>query len=74
MTKTGRDNDRVPMYMDRRIAALVPAHNEADHVGGVIRTMPEFVDHIVVVDDGSQDDTASVVRAQEDPRVVLICP
>lgn len=50
----------------------MPAYNEAAHVGGVVTTMPDFVDHIVVVDDGSADDTSAAALAPADPRVVLI--
>jgi glycosyltransferase involved in cell wall biosynthesis len=60
------------MYKDRRIAALVPAFNEEAHVGGVIRTMPAFVDHIVIVDDCSTDGTRAAVEAEHDPRVSLV--
>lgn len=56
----------------RRIVALVPSYNEAPHVGGVVRTMPEFVDDIVVVDDCSSDGTAEAALEPGDPRVTLI--
>lgn len=56
------------------IATLIPAYNEEKQIANVLRTIPDYVDHIVVVDDGSKDRTAEVVRAcaVEDPRVVLI--
>ena len=38
----------------------------------VIDTMPDYVDHIVIVDDCSPDATSEVVRANPDPRVSLI--
>lgn len=60
------------MYEGRRIAAVVPAHNESAHIATVITTMPDLVDHIVVVDDASSDDTAAVARATGDPRLVVI--
>lgn len=34
--------------------------------------MPAFVDHIIVIDDCSPDETSDVVRAENDPRVTLI--
>ena len=41
-------------------------------MGDVIRTMPDFVDHIVVVDDLSPDSTSEAALAVGDPRVVVI--
>jgi len=60
------------MYREARIAVVVPAHNEAGHVGDVIRRMPDYVDHIVVVDDGSSDHTGDVAREVGDARVQVI--
>jgi glycosyltransferase involved in cell wall biosynthesis len=42
-----------------RIAAVIPAYNEAGRVGRVLETLPhELVDDIIVVDDHSTDGTA----------------
>lgn len=60
------------MYKGARIAAVVPAYNEAKMISRVIETMPDFVDHIVIVDDCSPDDTSGAVLASTDSRVVLI--
>ncbi|WP_340097689.1 glycosyltransferase family 2 protein [Salinibaculum salinum] len=45
------------MYQGKSIGAVIVAHNEAGLVGGVIETLPEFVDRAYVVDDGSTDGT-----------------
>lgn len=60
------------MYKGAVIAAVVPAYNEAKMISEVISTMPEFVDHIVIVDDCSPDDTSEVVKKIKDSRVHLI--
>jgi glycosyltransferase involved in cell wall biosynthesis len=60
------------MYQNHRIAAVVPAYNEERHIGGVIRSMPELVNHLVVVDDASTDGTAERARETGDPRLVLL--
>ncbi|HTK28622.1 MAG TPA: glycosyltransferase family 2 protein [Vicinamibacterales bacterium] len=51
------------------IAAVIPAFNEGRHVAEVVRGTAPFAVGIVVVDDGSADDTAA--RAREAGAVVL---
>lgn len=60
------------MFNGARIAAVVPAYREEAHIAQVVETMPDFVDHIVIVDDCSPDDTSGVVRRLNDSRVLLI--
>jgi glycosyltransferase involved in cell wall biosynthesis len=60
------------MYKNAVIAAVVPAYKEERMIATVVRTMPEFVDHIVIVDDCSPDATSEVVAGLTDPRVTLI--
>ncbi len=60
------------MYRDLTVAVVVPAYNESKLVGRVIETCPELVDHIVVVDDCSPDDTSDAARAVGDPRLDLV--
>jgi len=59
-------------YKDRTVAVVIPAHNEAAFIGSVIRTLPSYVDTIIVVDDASTDGTAEVARRTEDRRVHVI--
>lgn len=54
------------MYKNKKIAVIVPAHNEENLVSKVIDTMPDFVDEIIVVDDCSKDTTSEVVKAYVD--------
>lgn len=63
------------MYRDQTVAVIIPAFNEEKLIGRVIESMPDFVDHIVVVDDASRDKTAAVVEALQanyGGRLVLI--
>lgn len=46
----------------RRVVALVPALNEESTIGGVVAGALKYVDHVVVVDDLSMDDTAEYAR------------
>jgi len=50
------------MFRGRVVAVVIPACNEADKVAATIRSVPGFVDHVVVVDDGSGDATAAIAR------------
>ncbi len=60
------------MFDGTRVAVVVPAFNEARLIGRTLGRVPAFVDQIVVVDDGSRDDTAERARSAHDPRVVVI--
>ncbi|MFB6164764.1 MAG: glycosyltransferase family 2 protein [Haloarculaceae archaeon] len=50
------------MYRNHTIGVVVPAYNEAGLVGDVVRTVPEYVDRVYVVDDGSTDETWAEIR------------
>jgi glycosyltransferase involved in cell wall biosynthesis len=39
------------------VGVVIPAYNEERQIDKVLETMPEYVDHIIVVDDGSTDTT-----------------
>ena len=39
------------------IGIVIPARNEEAHIGRVLETLPTFVDHAIVIDDGSTDET-----------------
>lgn len=56
----------------KQIAVVVPAFAEAAHILTVLASMPAFVDHVVVVDDASPDETAAIVRRSGDHRVRLL--
>jgi glycosyltransferase involved in cell wall biosynthesis len=56
----------------KRVAVVVPAHDEESLIAGVVATMPDFVDRIYVVDDGSTDATGEHAGGDGDPRVEVI--
>ena len=62
------------MYQGKTVAVVVPAYNEEKLIGKVLKTVPTFVDHLIVVDDASKDRTADLVREyqKDDSRVVFL--
>ncbi len=50
------------MKSGAHITTIIPALNEESSIGKVITAVPNWVDRIIVVDNGSTDDTARVAR------------
>jgi glycosyltransferase involved in cell wall biosynthesis len=48
------------MYKSLRITVIIPCLNEEQGIEKVLRRMPEFVDEVIVVDNGSTDQTSQV--------------
>lgn len=61
------------MYLEKKIAVVIPAHNEEKLIGQVIATMPDYVDIIVVVDDLSQDQTLEKVQSLAATNGKIVC-
>ena len=51
------------MYRDKSIGVVIPAYNEEKLIVRVIETLPDYVDQIIVIDDGSTDDTVKIVKS-----------
>lgn len=60
------------MYKGLRVATVLPAYDEANHIGRVIETMPAFVDHVIVVDDCSKDGTREAALTCVDSRLAVL--
>jgi glycosyltransferase involved in cell wall biosynthesis len=61
--------------MSQKIACVIPSYNHARYISEAIvsvirQTLPP--ERLVVVDDGSQDNSVEVVRAINDPRIHLV--
>jgi glycosyltransferase involved in cell wall biosynthesis len=51
------------MYRGQTVGVVLPAYNEADHIGAVIESLPAFVDRVYAIDDCSTDDTFDVISS-----------
>lgn len=62
------------MYKNNKIAIVVPAYNEEENILDTLNSMPNYVDNIIVIDDGSTDKTASLVEefSKKDNRIRLV--
>jgi glycosyltransferase involved in cell wall biosynthesis len=56
------------------IAAVIPAYRVAGQIAAVLRGLPPYIRHVIVVDDASTDGTAALVQgaAKRDRRVILL--
>jgi glycosyltransferase involved in cell wall biosynthesis len=60
------------MLEGKRVAVVVPAHDEEGLIAQTLQGVPGFVDRIFVVDDASSDATAELARQVGDPRVEVL--
>lgn len=62
------------MIKGNTIGVVIPAYNENGLIDKVLTTMPDFVDYMITVNDGSSDDTYKHIKecALNDPRVVIV--
>jgi glycosyltransferase involved in cell wall biosynthesis len=67
MTETARD----PLAQIRsQTAAVIPAYQDEKHIGDIVRRTRERLEHVLVIDDGSTDQTAQ--RACEAGAEVIV--
>ena len=50
------------MHNGWQVGVVVPAKNEEAFILDVLKSMPECVDNVIVIDDGSVDNTANIVK------------
>jgi len=60
------------MLEGKTVAVVVPAYDEEELVVTTLGGLPDFVDRVYVVDDGSRDATVARAQGVGDPRVEVI--
>jgi glycosyltransferase involved in cell wall biosynthesis len=60
------------MLEGKRVAVVVPAHNEQELIAATLQGIPGFVDRVFVVDDASTDATAERAESFGDPRIEVV--
>ena len=58
---TEADQNRVAQIR-LKTAAIIPAYREEQHIRDIVRRTRQQLDHVVVIDDGSGDNTAGCAR------------
>lgn len=49
------------MFKNHQIAVVIPAFNEEKKISQVVDSIPDYVDHIIIIDDCSQDNTPNII-------------
>jgi glycosyltransferase involved in cell wall biosynthesis len=52
------------MHQQAKIIVVVPSYNEGAVIGGVVRELKAMYEHVVVIDDGSTDQTREVAERE----------
>jgi glycosyltransferase involved in cell wall biosynthesis len=61
------------VFSSARVCVVIPAFQEEKLIAATVRSVPAFVDHVVVVDDASDDRTSEEARAAAgDARLVVV--
>jgi len=62
------------MYRHIKTAVVIPAYNEEKLIATTVGKLPDFIDYIIVVNDGSADNTEQIIRglAKKDKKVIAI--
>ncbi len=56
-----------------RVSCIIPAYNEQDRIGLVLGAVigHPLIDEVIVVDDGSKDETARIAQGMDGPHVIV---
>ena len=60
------------MYKDKKLAVVVPAYNEEKLIISTIKSIPDYVDDIIVVNDASTDLTGKIIKDFKDRDITIL--
>lgn len=55
-----------------KVIAVMPAYNEEKHIHDTVSKTIPYVDHLIVINDGSRDATQAVLKKIDDPRLTVL--
>jgi len=69
MSTTLKPVKKQEMFNNYKIGVVIPAYNEELLIADTIKSVPEFVSKIYVINDGSTDRTTEIIDSFSDPRI-----
>jgi glycosyltransferase involved in cell wall biosynthesis len=60
------------MYRGLTVAVAIPAYRAESTIAGVVSSLPDLVDRVIVVDDASPDGTGAALAAIRDARLTVL--
>lgn len=60
------------MKNDLTIAVVIPCYKVSKHIKQVISTIPDWVDHIITIDDACPENTALLIESMNLPRLTVM--
>ncbi len=54
------------------ISAVIPAYKVKSHIEDVVKTLPEFINHIIVIDDKCPQESGKFIESLNIPKVILV--
>lgn len=61
------------MYKNKKVAVIIPALNEEEVITDVIREIPDYVDSIMITDNGSTDNTYGIISSGMFGKNIIPC-
>lgn len=62
------------MYRDLKVATILPCFNEEKLIEKTVKTIPDFVDKVIIIDDKSTDETLKIAKqlSKTNDKIVLV--